>query len=214
MQPLAAGDALPPGSLPQGFAKAVTILEEAVRGFGVGLPHGGFWTGVTRDQFLAATPAGQHPVAQLPDGTVDVDPGNSALVKRLEGTTLPQMPLLRPPVPAPRIAYIRDWIAGGAPDDVPAGQIGVHHEQTPAAEVAGPVGGAPSFATDIKGLFRDTPDRTSMLFAFDLHVYEDVRDHATDILQRLENGTMPCDGAWPSERIALFQQWVDSGSAP
>ena len=35
----------PPSSLPRGFAKAVTILEEAVRGFDVGTPHGGFWAG-------------------------------------------------------------------------------------------------------------------------------------------------------------------------
>jgi hypothetical protein len=214
MEPLAVGDPLPAGSLPRGFAKAVTILEEAVRGFDVGTPHGGFWTGVTRDQFLASTPLGQHPVAQLPDGTVDLESGHSPLVQRLEGTAPPRMPLLRPPVPGPRVTYIRDWIGGGAQDDVPAGQVGVHHEQMPAAEAAGPAGGVPSFAADIKVLFRETPDRTSMLFAFDLHVYEDVRDNAAAILQRLNDGTMPCDGAWTPERIALFQHWVDSGSAP
>jgi hypothetical protein len=213
MTALAAGDPIPAGSRPQGFAKAVTILEEAVRGFGVGQPHGGFWTGVTRDQFLATTPAGQHPIAQLPDGTVDPDPGNSPLVKRLEGTA-PRMPRLRPPVAASRITYVRSWIAGGAVDDTPAGQLGVHHESTPAAEPAGPVGGGPSFAADIKGLFRESPDRTSMLFAFDLSVYEDVRDNAMAILQRLTDGTMPCDAAWPPAQVALFQQWVDTGTAP
>ena len=214
MEALAAGDPIPAGSLPRGFAKTVTILEEAVRGFDVGSPHGGFWTGVRRDQFLATTPLGQHPVAQLPDGTVDRDPEHSPLVNRLDGTTPPRMPLLRPPVPAPRIDYIRNWIADGAPDDAPADQVGVHHERRPAPEAAGPAGGAPSFAADIKALFRDNPDRTSMLFAFDLHVHEEVRDNAAAILQRLNDGTMPCDGAWPPERIALFQQWVDSGSAP
>ena len=70
------------------------------------------------------------------------------------------------------------------------------------------------FAGEMRTLFRDNPDRTSMLFAFDLHVHEEVRDNAAAILQRLNDGTMPCDGAWPPERIALFQQWVDSGSAP
>jgi hypothetical protein len=27
-------------------------------------------------------------------------------------------------------------------------------------------------------------------------------------------GTMPCDGAWPPEHVAVFQHWIASGSAP
>jgi len=213
MKPLSEGDPIPAGSLPRGFTKAVTILEEAVRGFTVGGPHGGFWTGVTRGEFLDATPAGENPIARLPDNTVDPDPDHSPLVNRLEGTALPQMPLLRPPVPASRINYIRGWIGDRAPDDVPAGQVGVRHEQIPAMEDA-VNGGSPSFATDIKHLFRETPDRASMLFAFDLHVYEQVRDNAAAILNRLRDQTMPCDLPWPPERIALFEQWMDAGSPP
>jgi hypothetical protein len=70
-----------------------------------------------------------------------------------------------------------------------------------------------SFATDIKSLFRER-DQESMLRHFDLWSYDDVRAHASDILDRVRNGTMPCDGAWPAERVQAFGAWVDSGMAP
>jgi hypothetical protein len=70
-----------------------------------------------------------------------------------------------------------------------------------------------SFATDIKPLFRDH-DRQSMQRAFDLWSFDDVRAHASDILEQVRNGSMPCDGAWPPERVQLFQRWVDNGTAP
>ena len=70
-----------------------------------------------------------------------------------------------------------------------------------------------SFATDIKPLFRQH-DRQSMEKAFDLWSYDDVRAHASDILARVENGSMPCDGAWPAERVDVFRRWVDGGVAP
>jgi hypothetical protein len=57
-------------------------------------------------------------------------------------------------------------------------------------------------------------DRDSMLKAFDLWSRNDVQVHQDAILQRLRDGTMPCDGAWPPEHIALFQHWTASGSAP
>jgi CDGSH-type Zn-finger protein/truncated hemoglobin YjbI len=69
------------------------------------------------------------------------------------------------------------------------------------------------FAADIKPLFRDR-DRQSMTFAFDLWSCDDVRAHAADIIDRLEQGTMPCDGAWPAERVAVFKRWTDSGMQP
>ena len=52
-----------------------------------------------------------------------------------------------------------------------------------------------------------------MTFAFDLWAYDDVRAHADSILGRLRNGSMPCDGAWPDEQIALFERWIESGMA-
>jgi hypothetical protein len=69
---------------------------------------------------------------------------------------------------------------------------------------------APTYAADIKPLFRET-DRDAMVDAFDLWEYEDVRENADRILERLEDGTMPCDGAWPDEDIALFAAWIADG---
>jgi hypothetical protein len=67
-----------------------------------------------------------------------------------------------------------------------------------------------SFTQHIKPLFRRM-DKESMSFVFDLWSCSDVRTHAQEILRRLDNGTMPCDGAWSSEKVALFRRWIDSG---
>ena len=40
---------------------------------------------------------------------------------------------------------------------------------------------------------------------------DDVRTHADAILDRVRNGSMPCDGAWPAEKIDAFQRWVSAG---
>jgi CDGSH-type Zn-finger protein/truncated hemoglobin YjbI/ferredoxin len=66
------------------------------------------------------------------------------------------------------------------------------------------------FAKHVKALFRDR-DRTSMKFAFDLASYADVSTHADAILERVRNGSMPCDGAWPQERVDVFARWVAAG---
>jgi hypothetical protein len=42
------------------------------------------------------------------------NPNNSLIVKRLEGTVMPQMPLGGSPLTAPEIARIRQWILEGA----------------------------------------------------------------------------------------------------
>jgi hypothetical protein len=62
-----------------------------------------------------------------------------------------------------------------------------------------------SFATDIKGLFCEH-DRESMSKAFDLWSVDDVRAHASAILSRLADGSMPCDGAWPAEQVQVFRR--------
>ena len=67
-----------------------------------------------------------------------------------------------------------------------------------------------SFNADIKPLFREK-DRDSMRRAFDLWSYTDVKSHAAAIAERLKNGSMPCDGAWPPERVELFGRWVEQG---
>jgi hypothetical protein len=68
-----------------------------------------------------------------------------------------------------------------------------------------------SFDTDIRPLFRER-DRTSMLYAFDLWSHADVREHADAILERLEEGTMPCDGPWPEDRVETFRAWMEEGT--
>jgi hypothetical protein len=71
----------------------------------------------------------------------------------------------------------------------------------------------PSFARDIRPLFRDG-DVKEMKYAFDLSRHEDVSANAEGIYDRVADGSMPCDGAWPADRIALFRRWVDEGCAP
>jgi CDGSH-type Zn-finger protein/truncated hemoglobin YjbI len=68
------------------------------------------------------------------------------------------------------------------------------------------------FDAHIKQLFR-ARDRDSMRFAFDLWSYADVSGHAESIFERLENGSMPCDGRWPADRVAVFRRWIDEGAA-
>jgi len=71
-----------------------------------------------------------------------------------------------------------------------------------------------SFATDIRPLFRDSPDVEAMKsFGLDLSSYEEVKASADAIYSRLEDGSMPCDDAWPKEQVAKFKQWMDEGMA-
>ena len=67
-----------------------------------------------------------------------------------------------------------------------------------------------SFATDIKPLFREL-DRDSMRSAFDLWAYDDVVANADAIFSQIQGGAMPCDGAWPAERVDLLERWIDAG---
>jgi len=59
-------------------------------------------------------------------------------------------------------------------------------------------------------MFRES-DRDEMAFAIDLWSYRDVRDHAERILERLEDGTMPCDAPWDTAKINRFRSWVQTG---
>ena len=72
---------------------------------------------------------------------------------------------------------------------------------------------APSYGRDILSLFRDV-DRARMEWAFDLWKYDDVKANAPAILERLEEGDMPCDEAWPADRIDQFRRWMDGGMQP
>jgi hypothetical protein len=69
-----------------------------------------------------------------------------------------------------------------------------------------------SFERDVRPLFRER-DRGTMLGVakFDLWKRDDVAEHSQDILERLEDGSMPCDQAWPDEQVAVFRRWVEAG---
>jgi hypothetical protein len=67
-----------------------------------------------------------------------------------------------------------------------------------------------SFGEDIKPLFRPM-DYESMAWAFDLASYDEVNENAAAILERLRDGSMPCDGEWPEEQVERFQQWTETG---
>ena len=64
------------------------------------------------------------------------------------------------------------------------------------------------YSAQIKPLFRQK-DKQSMEFAFDLWSYQDVKSHAAGILERLQEGSMPCDDPWAQEQVDLFKRWVE-----
>jgi hypothetical protein len=68
------------------------------------------------------------------------------------------------------------------------------------------------FAHHIRPLFRPS-DVLAMEFIIDLSSYEDVRDNAEAIYERIDDGTMPCDAPWPPEHLARFRAWIDEGMA-
>jgi hypothetical protein len=68
-----------------------------------------------------------------------------------------------------------------------------------------------SFVRDIKPLFRDEDQNNMLGFGLDLYDYERVKDRAAEILERLADGSMPCDEAWPEYRVTLFRRWMNEG---
>ena len=101
-----------------------------------------------------------------------------------------------------------NWGTAGAPGTRISALAPIVEEQE---AVTLPVAGEPvSFARHIKPLFRQM-DRQSMKWAFDLWSHADVKTHADGILQRLQNGSMPCDGSWSREKVETFQRWIEAG---
>jgi truncated hemoglobin YjbI len=112
-----------------------------------------------------------------------------------------------PDVPVPVSAW--SWSPAGPPAEAPAPTLAA---EQPEVTLPGP-DETVSFEAHVKPLFRES-DRKSMTFAFDLWSRDDVRAHAPDIAERLRNGTMPCDGAWPPEKIDVFRRWAETGFQP
>lgn len=206
---------IPAGALPMEFQKVVHILEEAVRGFTIG-KHMNFWDRKLRDEFIDY-PFGSPIIKRKADGTFD--PDASRLLQITAHDASFRMPQHRPPIPQNRLTYMHDWVKSGCPHN---NQVGIERERDdPLDDNVDPTpppvnpNGQLSFAADIKPLFRDEPDRSVMLvFGLDLHDHTQVSESADRILSRLEDGSMPCDGAWPPQRIAKFTEWIADGKLP
>jgi CDGSH-type Zn-finger protein/truncated hemoglobin YjbI len=99
------------------------------------------------------------------------------------------------------------WTAAGPPDTAAAAPAAQPDQPVTLPGPDEPV----SFTTHVKPMFR-SKDRQSMLFAFDLWSHDDVRTHAGEVLARVANGSMPCDGAWPDEQVQVFRRWTESGT--
>jgi hypothetical protein len=71
-----------------------------------------------------------------------------------------------------------------------------------------------SFVTDIRPMFRNSDVETMQNYGLDLSSYDEVKNKAQAIYTTLSEGTMPCDGAWPKDRVAALKRWMDEGMAP
>ena len=71
-----------------------------------------------------------------------------------------------------------------------------------------------SFVTNIRPLFRAKDVESMKRAGLDLSSYDAVSGRAEAILDRLRGGSMPCDGAWPAEQVALFATWISDGKQP
>jgi CDGSH-type Zn-finger protein/truncated hemoglobin YjbI len=119
-------------------------------------------------------------------------------------------PGAKPPTNMPMPHW--DWMTAAGP---PGSRISALEPDGEADRpVVLPHDGEPvGFEKHVQTMFRHR-DRQSMKFAFDLWSYDDVKTNAHAILERLANGSMPCDGSWPKERVDAFARWVDTGMRP
>jgi hypothetical protein len=51
-------------------------------------------------------------------------------------------------------------------------------------------------------------------YGLDLSSYTDVKEKSQHVLAAVVGGKIPCDGAWPADRVALFKKWMGDGMAP
>jgi len=72
----------------------------------------------------------------------------------------------------------------------------------------------PSFAADIRPLFRDKDIKAMKPNGIDLSSYEDVKNRAQDIYARLSAKEMPCDGPWSDSQVQKLKEWIMSGMEP
>jgi CDGSH-type Zn-finger protein/truncated hemoglobin YjbI/ferredoxin len=114
----------------------------------------------------------------------------------------------RPPQNMPMPHW--DWGTSAGPPSGRVSALAPADEPNDGAQALPSLDEKVEFGKHIKVLFRER-DRKSMRFAFDLGAYADVSAHADVILERVRNGTMPCDGAWPKERVDVLARWIAAG---
>jgi CDGSH-type Zn-finger protein/truncated hemoglobin YjbI len=205
---------MPPG----GPQQAALVMAEAFGGAPDSAPAG---APPNTGPLLATLPAGQQLTeeqrarwvtlaglaareAQLP-----ADPQfQAALVSYLEWVSRTATSAAPPAGEQPALRW--DWTAAGQPVSPPSATAADQSGEP--VTLPGPDEQV-SFAAHIKPLFRDR-DRQSMSFAFDLWSADDVRAHADGILAKLADGSMPCDGAWPEQQVAVFRRWTETGCQP
>lgn len=70
-----------------------------------------------------------------------------------------------------------------------------------------------SFAADIRPLFRDADVDCMQGIGVDLAdpAWMRVPANAKSVYERIADGSMPPDEAWPADRIALYKAWMDEG---
>ena len=72
----------------------------------------------------------------------------------------------------------------------------------------------PSFAADIRPLFRSFDIESMKPQGIDLSSYEDVKKHAQHIYGSLSSKKMPCDGPWSEDHLQEFKKWMESRMEP
>lgn len=170
------------------------------------------------------------------DGPVAVagDPDGSELIRRLEGSSLPRMPMTGPPfLNAGEIALIEQWIARG----MPPGETAAGADEPPeTAPAAAPPGGpvtwdrvAPIFATRCarchtdNGLMGPPPEGyrltswAAAVAAGDRARVVPGHPAASELLRRIRGQSrprMPFDGPpyLSGSEIDLIAQWVEDGA--
>ena len=191
---------------------AVTLMRAVLRPFGdlittlpVGPEHPGRTAGPSFELFyedIDLLPHRESAWALLEERVRDASTFCDAVIKNSPEQVATA---LRPAQGA--LTAVADSLAAHFGDWGATSRFTTRHEVNPI--MPGP-DEAIGFEQHIKPLFRER-DRDSMRFRFDLWSREDVSTHANAILHRLEAGTMPCDGAWPAERVAVFRRWIDVG---
>jgi uncharacterized membrane protein len=158
------------------------------------------------------------------------DPAGSELIKRLEGSSLPRMPMTGPPyLTDDEVAIFKQWILDG----LQTGAVSEASVSTPSTEaVSGPVRYdqvAPIFATRCvkchteKGLMGGPPEGYRLAsYADTVRTADRVRvvpgsPEASELVRRIRGQAlprMPFDGPpfLADDEISLIEQWIADGA--